>query len=100
MIIILDTQRGEVYHFKTRISAGEFLCVSQPTLRGWLKHPFYFYRTLIIILTSDDRAKHTARLVNLKSTTYKHKPNGTFANSSTRPDSGGGDIHPRLEVLS
>jgi arginine/ornithine N-succinyltransferase beta subunit len=55
MIVIIDTKSGKTYNFKTRKSAGTFIGVSQPTLREWLKNPFYLYRVLII--TETDKRK-------------------------------------------
>jgi hypothetical protein len=98
MIIILDMQRGEVYHFTTRKKAAGFLKVSAPTLRAWLKFPFYLYRFLLIILTSDERAKQTDRLINVELTNYKHRPNGSDTDNFNRVASGDRDNIPRMEV--
>ena len=76
MIVMLDTQSGDVYHFKTRIAAAKFLKVSPPTLRDWLRHPFFLYRTLVIILTNEERQRETEAVINSHLTTYKHKSNG------------------------
>lgn len=98
MIVILDMQRGEVYHFKKRKDAAVFLKVSAPTLRAWLKFPFYLYRFLLIILTSEERAKQTERLFNIELTNYKHRPNGSDMDNSNRDrDNDRGDI-PCMEV--
>lgn len=55
MVIVIDTKAGKTYNFKFRKSAGEFIGVSQPTLRDWLLNPFFLYRTLII--TETDKKK-------------------------------------------
>lgn len=76
MIVIFDTQNGQVYHFNTRSATAKFLGVSLPTLRDWCRHPFFLYRTLVIILTNDKRRRETEEFLNSLSTTYKHRTNG------------------------
>ncbi len=48
MVVIIDTRSGRAYNFRFRKDAALLLGVSLPTLRGWLKNPFFLYRTFII----------------------------------------------------
>jgi hypothetical protein len=57
MIVILDTAKGEKHEFKFRKDAAEFISVSLPTLRTWLKEPFYLHKTLIITYTNGKSKK-------------------------------------------
>ncbi len=59
MIVILDTAKGESYNFRFRKEAAEFMGVSLPTLRGWLGHPFFLYKTLIITHTSNEKIRRS-----------------------------------------
>lgn len=61
MIVILDTTKGRAHNFKTRKDAGEFIGCSLPTLRGWLKKPFYLHRSLIITHTSNEKVQQSKR---------------------------------------
>lgn len=61
MIVILDTAKGKAYNFRTRKEAGEFIGVSQPTLRAWLSEPFFLHKTLIITITSHEKVKKSNR---------------------------------------
>jgi len=61
MIVILDTATGEAYNFKFRKEAGEFIGVSLPVLRLWLKEPFYLYKTLIITNTTNEKVLKSNR---------------------------------------
>lgn len=61
MIVILDTAKGKDYNFTTRKDAGEFIGVSRPTLRGWLKSPFYLHKSLIITHTSNEKVQRSKR---------------------------------------
>jgi len=66
MIVIIDTTQGEAYNFKTRKDAGRFIGVSLPTLRGWLTHPFFLYRTLIITSTGNGKIEKSKKALNDK----------------------------------
>jgi hypothetical protein len=57
MIVILDTAKGEKHEFKFRKDAAEFISVSLPTLRTWLKEPFYLHKTLIITFANNGTQK-------------------------------------------
>lgn len=57
MVIILDLNTGTTYNFKTKKAAGRFLGVSAPTLRGWLRHPFFLWRSLILTATDEEKVK-------------------------------------------
>ena len=57
MIVILDTAKGEKHDFKFRNEAAQFIGVSLPTLRSWLKEPFYLHKTLIITYTNGKAKK-------------------------------------------
>lgn len=48
MVIILDVKQGEALNFKTRKESAAYLGITAPTLRKWLKEPFFLYRTFII----------------------------------------------------
>lgn len=61
MIVVLDTAKGHAHNFKTRKDAGEFIGISLPTLRAWLKEPFYLHKTLIITHTSNEKVKKSNR---------------------------------------
>lgn len=61
MIVILDTTKGRAHNFGTRTAAAEFIGVSRPTLRGWLKSPFYLHKTLIITHTSNEKVQQSKR---------------------------------------
>ena len=61
MIVILDTTKGRSFNFGTRTAAAEFIGVSRPTLRGWLKNPFYLHKTLIITHTSNEKVQQSKR---------------------------------------
>lgn len=73
MVIIIDTAEGATYHFRLRKEAAKFVGVSLPTFRRWLETPFFFYRTLIIVLTSQDKAEQTARKINGSALSYNEK---------------------------
>lgn len=68
MIVILDTSDGEAYNFTTRNAASEYLKVSTPTLREWLKQPFYLHKTLIVTHTSNEKVKASRQALFLKKT--------------------------------
>lgn len=55
MVIIINVHRGEVYDFKTRKRAGEYLGITQRTLRKWLSHPFYLHESFIILSINGKR---------------------------------------------
>ena len=61
MIIILDTTSGIAYNFTTRNAAAEFIGISRPTLRGWLKKPFFLSKSLIITHTSNEKVQSSKR---------------------------------------
>jgi len=61
MIVIIDTEKGEAYNFKTRKDAGKFIGVSMPTLRGWLEHPFFLYRKFIITMTGNEKIEKSKK---------------------------------------
>jgi len=61
MIIVLDTAQGQAFNFKTRREAGEFIGVSRPTLREWLKSPFYLHKSLIITHTSNEKVEESRK---------------------------------------
>jgi len=58
--------KGEAYNFKTRKDAGRFIGVSLPTLRAWLTHPFFLYRTLIITDTGNGKLEKSKRALLAK----------------------------------
>ena len=60
MIVILDTAKGQKHEFKFRKDAAEFMGVSLPTLRTWLKEPYYLHKTLIITFTNNGTTKKTS----------------------------------------
>ncbi len=61
MVIILDTSKGKAYHFRTRKRAGEFMGITQPTLRRWLDYPFFLHKTLIITETRNGKPEQTEK---------------------------------------
>ncbi len=61
MIVIIDTSKGHAHNFKTRKDAGEFIGISLPTLRAWLRDPFYLHKTLIITHTSNEKVEKSNR---------------------------------------
>lgn len=61
MIVILDTAAGQDYNFRFRKDAAEFIGISQPVLRTWLKEPFYLHKTLIITHTSNEKVLRSNR---------------------------------------
>jgi hypothetical protein len=73
MVIILDTTEGKSYHFKTRKDAGNFAGVTQPTLRGWLAHPFFLYKSFIITESNHEKISETKKILNGKA--IRHRVN-------------------------
>ena len=61
MIVILDTSDGKEYNFTTKKAACEYLGISTPTLRGWVKDSFYLYKSLIITHTSNEKVQRSKR---------------------------------------
>ena len=61
MIVILDTTKGKAHNFGTRTAAAEFIGISRPVLRRWLKEPFYLHKTLIITHTSNEKVQQSKR---------------------------------------
>lgn len=84
MVVILDTAKGQAHNFTTRTAAAEFIGVSRPTLRGWLKSPFYLYKTLIITHTSNEKIKESREaLFKIKADIF-----GGFNANESRPING------------
>lgn len=54
MVIIIDTSCGEVYNYRTRKAAYQFMGMSEPTFRKYAERPFFFYRSFIVTCTSKD----------------------------------------------
>jgi hypothetical protein len=63
MVIILDTRSGRAYNFRTRKSAGLFIGVSQPTLREWLKTPFFLHKFFIITETTKGKQRTSEKML-------------------------------------
>lgn len=67
MVVVLDISNGEEYHFTQKKTACAFLGITAPTLRAWLKGSYYLHKTLIIIHTSNEKAKETTeRLLRIQ----------------------------------
>jgi len=63
MIVILDTEKGRALNFRYRKEGALFLDVSQPTLRKWLKEPFYLHKTFIITSTGNGKIEESQKIL-------------------------------------
>lgn len=75
MIAILDMTTGEAFNFKTRKETAQFIGVSLPTLRGWLKRPFYLHETFILTQIGNGKIERSrsALAAKIRADNERHK---------------------------